>query len=240
MNERQVFAHDVSVRGTHEPFVSGIGFTAPGGAVTVVGVDPGVGQVALALAIGGRVDLLTGSVSIGGSSDRSQLQLRTRLVDVPDVTAPEDSFPLRAVVAEELALAERPSSRKDVAAFLRDRGVTELASRRWESLPAGLRTRLLLELGSWHPQVRVIVLTGPDRHGGDPRDWFEAAQSIADSGLTVIAVCAPATASALRPLTDPRPGPDAAAASTPAPTPAPAPAPAPAEDTRTTTDGVPA
>ena len=101
VNERQVVARDVSVRGTHEPFVSGIGFTAPAGAVTVVGVDPGVGQVALALAIGGRVDLLTGAVSIGGSTDRAQLQLRTRLVDVPDVTAPEDSFSLRAVVGVE-------------------------------------------------------------------------------------------------------------------------------------------
>ncbi|MFM6848766.1 MAG: hypothetical protein ACKOVB_06645 [Terrabacter sp.] len=203
MNERQVVARDVSVKGTHEPFVSGVGFTAPGATVTVVGVDPGVGQVALALAIGGRVDLLSGSVSVAGSSDRAQLQLRTRLVDVPDVTAPEDAFPLRSVVAEELALAERPSSRKDVAAFLHERGLAELASRRWESLPPGLRTRLLLELGSWHPQVRVIVLTGPDRHGGDPREWFEAARTVAERGLTVIAICAPATAAALAHRTGP-------------------------------------
>lgn len=197
MNERHVVAQDVSVRGTHEPFVSGIGFTAPAAEVTLVGADPGVGQVALALAVGGRVDLLTGSVSVGGSTDRAQLQLRTRLVDVPDVTAPEDALPLRAVVAEELALAERPSSRKDVAAFLRDRGLAELGGRRWESLPTGVRTSLLLELGAWHPQVRVIVLTGPDRHGGDPLEWFDAARSIADRGLTVIVLCAPATASTL-------------------------------------------
>ncbi|GAB3876731.1 hypothetical protein [Terrabacter terrigena] len=202
MNERQVVARDVSVRGTHEPFVSGIGFTAPAGEVTVVGVDPGASQVALALAIGGRVDLLTGTVSIGGSTDRAHLQLRTRLVDVPDVTAPEDALPLRAVVAEELALAERSSSRRDVATFLRERHLTELASRRWESLPAGQRTELLLELGSWHPHVRVLVLSGPDRHGGDPREWFEAARSVADRGLTVIALCAPATASTLPHHTD--------------------------------------
>ncbi|NUO35416.1 MAG: hypothetical protein HOQ27_10190 [Dermatophilaceae bacterium] len=225
MNERQVVVHDVSVRGTHEPFVSGVGFTAPAASVTVVAVDPGVGQVALALALGGRVDLLTGCVSVGGSTDRAHLQLRTRLVDVPDVTAPEDAFPLRAVVAEELALAERPSSRKDVAAFLRDRGLSELAPRRWESLPTGLRTRLLLELGSWHPQVRVIVLTGPDRHGGDPHEWFEAARSVAECGLTVIAICAPATASALgRPAEPP---------TVPAPEPT-------SEPTSEPTDGVPA
>lgn len=200
MNERQVIACDVSVRGTHEPFVSGVGFVAPAGEVTVVGVDPGVAQVALALAIGGRVDLLRGSVSIGGWSHRSHLQLRTRLVDVPDVTAPEDSLPLRAVVAEELALAERPSSRKDVAAFLAARDLTALAARRWESLPSGLRTRLLLELGSWHPQVRVVVLAGPDRHGGDPEEWFEAARALAGGGLTVVVLCSPATAATLSPL----------------------------------------
>jgi hypothetical protein len=201
VNERQVVVRDVSVEGTHEPFVSGVGFTARAQEVTLVGVDPGVGQVALALAIGGRVDLLSGSVAIGGSSERAHLQLRTRLVDVPDVTAPEDGLPLRAVVAEELALAERPSSRKDVDAFLRERALTDLGSRRWESLPPGLRTSLLLELGSWHSQVRVIVLTGPDRHGGDPHEWFEAARALADRGLTVIALCAPATAATLRPLT---------------------------------------
>ena len=229
MNQRQVVAHDVSVKGTHEPFVSGIGFTAPAASVTVVGVDPGVGQVALALAIGGRVDLLTGSVSVGGSSERAQLQLRTRLVDVPDVTAPEDTFPLRAVVAEELALAERPSSRKDVAAFLADRGLTDMASRRWEGLPTGLRTRLLLELGSWHPQVRVIVLAGPDRHGGDPREWFEAARVVAERGLTVIAICAPATASALSHSSE--------TVSVPTPEPTPEPTTRPTSEP---TDGVPA
>jgi hypothetical protein len=204
VNERQVIARDVSVEGTHEPFVSGVGFVAPPGDVTVVGVDPGVSQVALALAIGGRVDLLGGSISIGGSSHRSHLQLRTRLVDVPDVTAPEDSLPLRAVVAEELALAERPSSRKDVAIFLADRDLTALAARRWESLPPGLRTRLLLELGSWHPQVRVLVLAGPDRHGGDPYEWFEAAVAVAEGGLTVVVLCSPAIAARLRPLASDR------------------------------------
>ncbi|MBC9821570.1 hypothetical protein [Terrabacter sp. MAHUQ-38] len=204
MNERQVIARDVSVQGTHEPFVSGVGFVAPPGEVTVVGVDPGAAQTALALAIGGRVDLIGGSISIGGSSHRSHLQLRTRLVDVPDVTAPEDSLPLRAVVAEELALAERPSSRRDVAAFLADRELTALAARRWESLRSGLRTRLLLELGSWHPQVRVVVLAGPDRHGGDPREWFEAASALADSGLTVVVLCSPAVADTLHPVTSDR------------------------------------
>jgi hypothetical protein len=198
---REVVARDVSVRGTHEPFVQGIDFVAPGGELTVVPVDPGAPQVALALAIGGRVDLLTGSVTIGGSAERADLQAGTRLVDVPDVTAPDDALPLRAVIAEELALAERPSSRRDVSGFLADRGLSDLAGRRWESLPPGQRTRLLLELGSWHPLVRAVVLTGPDRHGGDPYEWFEAARAVTDLGLTVVVLCSPAVAAVLAPLT---------------------------------------
>lgn len=204
MDARQVIVRDVSVRGTHEPFVQGADIVADADRVTVVAVDPGVAQVALALAIGGRVDLMSGSVTIGGFASRSELQRRTRLVDVADVTAPEDALPLRAVVAEELALAERPSARKDVRAYLAERDLGHLADRRWESLPAGLRTRLLLELGTWHPQVRVIVLAGPDRHGGDPLEWFEAARAVAAGGLTVIALCSPAVAATLAPLTNPR------------------------------------
>ena len=189
----------MAVAGTHEPFVEGVDFVAEAGAVTVLRCDPGVPQVALALAIGGRVDLAAGSISIGGSTDRADLQVRTRLVDVSDVTAPEGTLSLRAVVAEELALAERPSSRADVVAFLADRDLTDLARRRWESLPPGLRTRLLIELGAWHPRVRVLVLAGPDRHGGVIDEWFEAARRVADSGLTVVVLCSPATADALAP-----------------------------------------
>ena len=203
MDQREVVARGVCVAGTHEPFVEGIDFEARAGEVTLVGVDPGVGQVALALAIGGHVDLLAGSVTIGGSAEQSLLQARTRLVDVADVTAPEDALPLHAVIAEELALAERPSSRRDVAAYLEQRGLAERSGRRWETLPPGLRTRLLLELGSWHPRVRVVVLVGPDRHGGDPHEWFDAARALADAGLTVVVLCAPSTAYALRPVTSP-------------------------------------
>jgi hypothetical protein len=199
--QREVVATGVAVAGTHEPFVEDVAFVAAGGAVTVVACDPGVPQVALALALGGRVDLAAGSISVGGSTDRADLQVRTRLVDVSDITAPEGTLALRAVVAEELALAERPSSRADVAHFLADRDLTGLARRRWESLPPGLRTRLLVELGSWHPRVRVLVLAGPDRHGGAIEEWFEAARQVAGSGLTVIVLCSPATAVALQSLT---------------------------------------
>ncbi len=188
---------DVSVAGTHEPFVEHVAFTAPPGEVTVVATDPGIPPVALALAIGGRVELRRGRVSIGGAADLADLQLRTRLVDVADVTAPEDSIALQAVVQEELALAERPASRAAVAAFLEAHDVSDRAARPWEQLPAGVRTSLLLELGAVHPQVRVLVLAGPERHGGDPSLWLETCERLAETGLTVIVLTTAATAAAL-------------------------------------------
>jgi ABC-type hemin transport system ATPase subunit len=194
---RTVVVDDVSVAGTHEPFVEHVAFTAPPGEVTVVATDPGIPQVALALAIGGRVELLRGRVSIGGAADLADLQLRTRLVDVADVTAPEDSIALQAVVQEELALAERPASRKAVAAFLRAHDLSDRAARPWEQLPAGTRTSLLLELGAMHPQVRVLVLAGPERHGGDHVRWLDTCQRLAETGLTVIVLTTAASAAAL-------------------------------------------
>ncbi|GAA5024429.1 hypothetical protein GCM10023258_16470 [Terrabacter aeriphilus] len=194
---RTVVADDVSVAGTHEPFVEHVSFTAPAGEVTVVPTDPGFPQVALALALGGRVELLRGRVAVGGASDLPELQARTRLVDVADVTSPEDSIAVTAVVEEELALAERPASRKAVAAFLAEHDLTHLASRPWEQLPAGVRTSLLLELGALHPQVRVLVLAGPERHGGDHAAWLATCDRLAATGLVVIVLTAAATAAAL-------------------------------------------
>ena len=203
MVQRDVVASGVVVDGTAgpgEPFVDGVAFVAPTGRVTLVPTDPGTSQVALALAVGGRVELAAGSITIGGVPDADLRRLRTRLVDVVDVTAPEEALSVRSVVAEELALAERPASRRDVATFLADRRLEERSRARWGSLPAGLRTRLLLELAVRHRDVRVVVLAGPDRHGGDPREWYRAALELAGRGLTVIVLCSPSTADVLTAL----------------------------------------
>ena len=198
-DQRTVVVDDVSVAGTHEPFVEHVSFTAPGGVVTFVPTDPGIPQVALALAIGGRVALLRGRVSIGGVPERAELQLRTRLVDVADVTAPEDSLAVRAVVQEELALAERPASRSAVATFLSEHDLADRSGVPWEQLPAGVRTSLLLELGALHPHVRVLVLAGAERHGGDHAVWLETCHRLAREGFAVIVLTTAALASTLPP-----------------------------------------
>jgi len=199
----KVVVDDVSVAGTagkHEPFIERVSFSAPAGEVSLVATDPGIPQVALALAIGGRV-APTGRVAIGGATDLGELQLRTRLVDVADVTAPEAAIAARAVVQEELALAEQPASRAAAVAFLAERHISEAATAPWGQLPAGVRTSLLLELGALHPHVRVLVLAGPERHGGDPAPWLETCHRLAATGLAVIVLTTAATVAALSTLT---------------------------------------
>jgi hypothetical protein len=55
----------------------------------------------------------------------------------------------------------------------------------------------LLELGALHPQVRVLVLAGPERHGGDHSLWLETCERLAQTGLTVIVLTTAASAAAL-------------------------------------------
>jgi len=200
----KVVVDDVSVAGTageHEPFVEHVSLTAPAGEVSLVATDPGIPQVALALALGGRVPLLGGRVTAGAASAAAPLQRCTRLVDVADVTSPEEAIAVRAVVQEELALAERPASRAAVAAFLDDHDVADAGARSWGRLPAAVRTSLLLELGALHPHVRVLVLAGPERHGGDPAPWLETCHRLAATGLAVIVLTTAATVAALSTLT---------------------------------------
>jgi hypothetical protein len=185
---------DVGVSGVHEPLVAAVSATAGPGGVTVLPVDPGTPQVALALAVSGRVRLATGSVCVDGTSDPRALRRATRLVDVEDVTAPDGGLSVRTVVAEELALGGQRSRARHVRNHLAARGLDPAGRARWASLPPETRTELLLELGSWGGDARVLVLAGPERHGGDPLAFLDPAREIARRGFTVLALCSPTTA----------------------------------------------
>lgn len=193
MQGRQVVVRGVSVAGVHEPFVTGLDLVAEAGEVTLVPVDPGAPQQAVALALGGRVRLLVGEVTADGEGDPRVLQAITRLVDVEAITAPEEGLPVHAVVAEELALAGQPFSRREVRDVLEENAVSTRSRDRWASLPAELRTVLLLELAARAPEVQVLILAGPDRHGGEAGAWLAAAHRVAATGPTVIVLCTPST-----------------------------------------------
>ncbi|MGG5257873.1 hypothetical protein [Phycicoccus avicenniae] len=182
----QLVADAVSVAGTRSPLVRPTSFTAAPSHVTPVAGDPGYGQVALALALAGRMPLADGRVLLDGDPDPARLRRHVALVDVPEVSAPEDGLAVHHVVAEELAFAGRPSGRRAVAAFLERHGVTAAADEPFERLAPEERVRVLTSAAAERAATRVLVVTNPDRRGGDPRLWWPILTHHAASGLTVV------------------------------------------------------
>ncbi|GGL38332.1 hypothetical protein H9L10_12645 [Phycicoccus endophyticus] len=182
----QLVADEVTVAGTRSPLVRPTSFTAPPARVTPVAGDPGYGQVALALALAGRMPLAAGSVLLDGVADPRLLQRHVALVDVPEVSAPEDGLALHHVVAEELAFAGRPSGRDAVAEFLRRHGVLAAAGEPFERLAPEERVRVLTSAAAERAATRVLVVTNPDRRGGDPTRWWPLLTEHAADGLTVV------------------------------------------------------
>jgi hypothetical protein len=116
---------------------------------------------------------------------------------------------VRAAVAEQLALAGRPSGRAATRAFLngRDHGGRDhdglghdglgdgaRARARFETLPPHQRTALLMQVAASRAATTVLVVAAPDRLGGDPRLWWKAAEALAAEGLTVVVQCTHVTA----------------------------------------------
>jgi hypothetical protein len=189
-----LIADRVAVSGPHGPLLPPTSLEAPPGRVTVVAGDPGYGHVALALALGGRAELASGVVTLDGDDDRMRRRAHVALVDVPDVTAPDEAVPVGAVVSEELALSGLPSGRRAVRRFLTERHAIERAGDRFEHLPAHERTAWLMETAAARTGARVLVVAHPDRLGGDPHHWWDTAEAFAAQGLTVVVQCTHATA----------------------------------------------
>lgn len=189
----ELIADNVSVAGLHGPLLLPTTLVAHPGHVTLVAGDPGHGHVALALALGGRVPLASGVVTLGGDLSEQLRRRHVALVDVPDVTAPEDAVSIRSAVAEQLALAGRPASRAATRAFLGGHGVDRVRDR-FESLAPSMRTVLLMQAAASRAATRVLVVAAPDRFGGDPIGWYGAAESLAAEGLTVVVQVTHATA----------------------------------------------
>jgi hypothetical protein len=189
----ELIADHVSVAGLHGPLLLPTSLTAVPGRVTLVAGDPGPGHVALALALGGRAALAEGEVTLDGDPGEELRRRHVALVDVPDVTAPEDAVSVRSAVAEQLALAGRPASRAATRAFLDGHGVGD-ARQRFEGLAPSERTLLLMDVAASRAATRVLVVAAPDRFGGHPRSWYSAAERLAAEGLTVVVQVTHATA----------------------------------------------
>jgi len=155
------------------------------GTPTVIVAETSERPMLLSLVLGGRLALTSGSVLIDGRPDAAALRARTALVDTPFVAEPTPGITLALVVAEELSFADRPSGGKAVAAWLQGHGLSYLAQVPMRSIPATERVLLLTELALLRKGVSAIVVTSPERHGGDPAAWYPQLEAISARGISV-------------------------------------------------------
>jgi ABC-2 type transport system ATP-binding protein len=172
-----------------------VSFDARAGAVTVVATEGGQRPTVLSLVASGRMAVDAGSVEAP--------RRRIALVDTPTVAEHPDDVRVAAVVREELALAGRRGTRRELDRL----GLAAWSARPFGALPAADRIRLLADLALSRPGVDALVVTSPERHGGDPAAWFRVLRRIAAHGTTVLVVTDHATRDALPDI--PAPAPDA-------------------------------
>ncbi|KQR45658.1 hypothetical protein ASF82_07875 [Frigoribacterium sp. Leaf164] len=195
----------------------GDGPGAPLPAVSVVADRRAPGFVAVetegaptlaSLVAGGRMAPDRGRVTLDGSEDADAVRASFALVDTPTVAEPFSTLTVAQVTREELALAGHRADRASVAEFLDVVGLTEHRRTRLASLPTELRVRLLCELALLRPGVEGLVLTSPERHGGDVAAWLGVVHDLARRGVVVLTVTGVAALATVRALPAPDLGED--------------------------------
>lgn len=187
-------ATTISVRGPHAQMLDTTSVRVADHQLVLLAGYPGPGHVAAALGLSGRLRPDTGQVRLDGKPDAAVLRRQVAVVDTPGITEPDDALPVQTVVGEELAIAGRKAGRKAVLDWLDEHEAAEQAGKRFEHLPVAARTRLLAELTVARSDVKVVILTMPDRHGGDPHEWYAVGRDLASRGYGVIITCADASA----------------------------------------------
>ncbi len=187
-------AHAISVRGPHAPMLQPTSVSVGDHQLVLLAGYPGPGHVAVSLGLSGRLKPDGGDVQLDGETSGRVLRRRVAVVDAPGITEPDDALPVQTVVGEELAIAGHKAGRKAVLEWLEQHEWAGFADRRFEHLPVSVRTKLLAELTVARPDVKAVILTMPDRLGGDPHEWYELGRDLASRGYGVIITCADASA----------------------------------------------
>ncbi len=195
----QVHADRVAVTGAHGPLLAATSLAVGPGALAVVAGEPHEGHTAFGLALTGRITPSAGSLTPAPAA----LRAHAVLVDSPTVTAPEPNLRVADVVAEELALAGTRPRRAAVTRLLAEHDLAP--GTRFEAVRPAARVALLTALAAARPGVDLLVLDTPDRHSGDPGDWWPTALAQARAGRTVVVLCGTAAAHLL-PITPARLG----------------------------------
>ncbi|GAA4842085.1 ABC transporter ATP-binding protein [Luteimicrobium xylanilyticum] len=193
----QIVLDGVAVQGRRDPMLAPFSLTWRTGEAVLVAAEPGHGHTALALAATGRLVPSSGTVTLEDAPPADPpltLADVTAVVDVPGVSEPVESIPVRTHVAEDLALARRRTLPRDVAAWIATHGLDDVAGLRVDQLDALTRTRMLVALAAERADVHFLVLTLPDRHGGAPAGWWAVACDAAAAGYGVLVQCSRASA----------------------------------------------
>ncbi len=175
-----------------------VGFAA--GDPAVVPVEGSQRATVTALALAGRMRLDHGTVFVDGRDDPGLLRRTVAVVDAPTVSDPSDDVATRQVVREELVLAGHRADRSTIARTIAAASAQDWADAPFGTVPPASRTRLLADIAVSRSGVRGVVLTLPDRHGGDPRDLLRLIHDLSDRGFAVLALTSAATLAALEGL----------------------------------------
>ncbi|WP_411701426.1 hypothetical protein [Conyzicola sp.] len=167
--------------------------TVADGQISVLAVETAERPMLVSLLLGGRIRPDSGHVTIDGRDDLDELRRSTALVDTPVVAEPTAGLSLASIVAEEFSFAGKPSSRRAVRDFLDRTGIGEYGAVPVRALPPARRTRMFSELALLRPGVDGLIVTSPERHGGDPAEWYESLAAIAQRGVTIVVVTDAAT-----------------------------------------------
>ncbi len=192
----RIEALGVAVNGPHSALLAPTNATIRTGQVTVVDGPPGAGHTALSLVLGGRLVPSAGRILVDGVPNGQRLRDEVAVVDVPDVSEPDEVVSLATTIGEEMAMAGQRARMSDVRNWLTQRNAISWRHTRIEDVPAEVRLRLLADVAAHRPGVRAVVLCCPDRYGTDAQTALEIAHEVAERGLAVCLQLASNTARA--------------------------------------------
>ncbi|WP_448811521.1 hypothetical protein [Agromyces bauzanensis] len=184
-------------KGRRTPVLAPTTFGFESGRATLARAETEQRPTVLGLLAAGRMRPDTGSVTIDGRVDAAAIRRAIALVDAPGVSDPAPNVTVAGVAAEELMFAGLPSNPVSVARTLDDLGLREAARVPIATADPIVRLRLLTELAILRDGVEGLVLVSPDRHGGDPIEWWSLARGLADRGLAVLVIAGDASAAAI-------------------------------------------
>jgi len=167
--------------------------TVADGEISVLAVETAERPMLVSLLLGGRLKPDSGRVTIDGRENLDELRKRSALVDTPVVAEPTAGLSLASIVAEEFSFAGKPSSRRAVHQYLHRQGIAEYGAVPIRALPPIRRTRMFSELALLRPGVNALIVTSPERHGGDPAEWYDSLAEIARRGVAIVIVTDAAT-----------------------------------------------